>query len=268
MAGSRGGTVGRSVTSKVASVLDAFTATSPELSLNELARRAGLPLSTTYRLAGELVEWGGLERGSGGGYRVGLRLWKIGSMAPRGPGVREVARPFMQDLCETTHENVHLAVLDGLEAAYVEKCCAPRSVAVQPRLGGRLPLYATGGGTVLLAFASEDFVAEVIASGRSDPGPHPVAVPRQLARTLAHIRRTGVAVAREEMMLGFVSVAAPVLDSRGRAAAALSLVLPAGRSDIRRLSLAVRTAAVGATRELRTREAVVAMPGAGHAAAT
>ena len=75
---------GRSVISKVVALLDAFTPTAPELSLNELASLTGLPVSTTYRLASELVGWGGLERVEGGGYRIGLRLWEIGSLAPRG----------------------------------------------------------------------------------------------------------------------------------------------------------------------------------------
>ncbi len=58
---------GRSVISKVVALLDAFTPASPELSLNELAALTGLPVSTTYRLASELVAWGGLERVEGGG---------------------------------------------------------------------------------------------------------------------------------------------------------------------------------------------------------
>ena len=70
--------------SKVVSLLDAFTADNPELSLGDLARITGLPVSTTYRLASELVAWGGLERVDGGGYRIGLRMWEIGSLAPRG----------------------------------------------------------------------------------------------------------------------------------------------------------------------------------------
>src|SRR3954454_14219336 len=90
-------TPGRSVTSKVVSLFDAFTVGDVELSLNELARRTGLPLSTAYRLAGELVAWGGLERAEGGGYRVGLRLLEVGARAPRSAGLNEIVVPFMQD---------------------------------------------------------------------------------------------------------------------------------------------------------------------------
>ena len=126
---------GRSVISKVVSLLDAFTPDQPELSLGDLSRITGLPVSTTYRLASELVGWGGLERAdSGTGYRIGMRLWELGALAPRGATLRELAQPFMQDLYAATGENVHLAVLDGQEALYVD--------TVSGRGGGAGPVPA------------------------------------------------------------------------------------------------------------------------------
>src|SRR5690349_18429114 len=122
---------GRSVISKVVALLDAFTTTAPELTLNELAQRTGLPVSTTYRLVSELVDWGGLERVPGGGYRIGLRMWELGTLAPRGETLREVALPFMSDLYEATLESVHLAVLDGAEVLYVEKLTGSRAMPVK-----------------------------------------------------------------------------------------------------------------------------------------
>src|SRR5919202_5511648 len=85
---------GRSVTSKVVSLFDAFQLGDVELSLNELARRTRLPLSTAYRLAGELVQWGGLERAEGGGYRVGPGLSGVGARAPPAPRLKELGGPF------------------------------------------------------------------------------------------------------------------------------------------------------------------------------
>ena len=74
------------MTSKVLALLDAFSPATPALTLSELARRTGLPLPTVYRRAAELVAWGALERGDDGRYRIGLRLWEVGSLAPRAWG--------------------------------------------------------------------------------------------------------------------------------------------------------------------------------------
>ncbi len=253
MAGNNHGSPGRSVASKVVAVLDAFSTAAPEQSLNELSRRTGLPLSTTYRLASELVDWGGLERVNGGGYRVGLRLWEIGLLATRSAGLRDVALPFMQDLYDATRQNVQLAVLDGSQALYVEKMTARGAVHAVSRRGGRLPLHATGVGKVLLAYAPRELLDEVLAAGLKRYTPHTIIAPGPLQRELAEVRRTGIGLSREEMTVGRLSVAAPVFDHTGAVAAALSIVVRSTRADLRRLGPAVRTAAIGTSRELRAR---------------
>jgi DNA-binding IclR family transcriptional regulator len=244
---------GRSVASKVLGLLDAFTPRDRELSLNELARRTGMPLSTTYRLASELVDWGGLERVPGGGFRIGLRLWEVGTMAPLATSMQEFVLPFMQDLYEAARENVHLAVLDGRDALYVERITGRRSARVDVRRGGRLPLHATGVGKTLLAYAPEEFQEEVISAGLKRYTPYTIIAPGHLRRALAEIRRTGVAFAREEMTVGLSSVAAPLFDADGRAVAALSIVQRASKPEVERLAPAVRTAALCAGRLMRER---------------
>lgn len=241
---------GRSVTSKVVAILDAFSADTPRLSLQGLTERTGLPQSTTYRLATELVEWGGLERGSGG-YQIGLRLWEIGELARRGEQLRDIAVPFMQDLYDATRENVHLAVLDGHEALYIEKITGRRATRVVTRRGGRLPLHATGVGKILLAYASEDVVAEVLSNDLRRYTPHTIILPAQLRRKLTEARRTGIAFAIEEMTLGSVSVAAPVFSAPDTVVAALAVVVRSSRKDIKRLAPAVRATANSLSRILQ-----------------
>jgi DNA-binding IclR family transcriptional regulator len=241
---------GRSVTSKVVSLLDAFELGDVELSLNELARRTGLPLSTAYRLAGELVAWGGLEHSQGGGYRVGLRLLEVGARAPRSARLNEIVVPFMQDLFVATRQNVHLAVLQGKEALYVERVTGLQSIAVKSRRWGRLPLHATGVGKVLLAYAPVEVVDRVLADELPRFTPYTIVAPGHLRRNLAEIRRTGVGFAHEEMTVGRVSVATAVFDAAECAVAALSIVVPT-TVDPQRLAPAVRTAALCASRRLR-----------------
>src|SRR5689334_1214011 len=98
----------QSVTGKAVALLEAFRQGPRDLSLNQLAARTGLPLSTAYRIANELVASAALERAEGGGYRVGLRLWEIGSSADLATSMLHVVVPFMQDLYEVTHESVQL----------------------------------------------------------------------------------------------------------------------------------------------------------------
>jgi DNA-binding IclR family transcriptional regulator len=245
---------GRTVTSKVAALFDAFGPDSPKLTLNELSARTGLPLSTAHRLVTELVEWGGLERCEGAGYRVGLRMWELGSLAPRGESLRDVALPVMQDLFEGTKENVHLAVRQDDQALYIEKIAGSGALAVKSRRGGRLPLHATGVGKVLLAFAPDEVRAQILGSGLARFTRHTVVEPGRLARVLDGVRESGIAVAYEELTVGSLSVAAPIRDSSGDVVAALDVVLHTTSGRPERLAPAVRTAAISISRALRDRQ--------------
>lgn len=234
------GLCGKSVTSKAISVLEAFSTNTSRLSLKQLAEIAGLPQSTAHRLATELVAWGGLEKAEGGGYRIGVRLGEIAALATRGRSLRDVALPFMHDLCEATHENVQLAILDGTEALRVETVTT--GVSTPPSTaGGRLPLHATGVGKVLLAFGSDELLADVLASGLRRYTAYTIMLPAQLRQTLAEVRCDGVAFASEEFSMGSVCVASPVLAAPGRAVAALGVAGRANRSELRRLAPAVQT---------------------------
>jgi DNA-binding IclR family transcriptional regulator len=242
---------GKSVIRRAVSVLEAFSPAAPRLSLKQLAESTGLPQSTTHRLATELVAWGGLERVDGGGYQIGLRLWAIGALAVRGDSLRDIALPFMQDLFDATRENVHLAVLDGTEALYVETITGRGAARTVSRRGGRLPLHATGVGKVLLAYGPEDLLADVLAHGLTRYTAHTIVLPGHLRRALTKVRRDGVAFAYEEMSLGSVSVASPVFGSPGRASAALAVVVRANRCDLGRLAPAVRVTANSLSRILQ-----------------
>lgn len=214
---------GRGVMARALDVLGAFEGHRDGLPLAELARRSGLPLTTTHRLANDLVEQEVLERLPDRRYVVGKRLWQLGLLARVQGGLRDVALPFLQDLYEATRENVHLAVLDGLDALYVERLHGHSSVPVISRAGARLPLHATGVGKVLLAHAPPPVVAQAVEQARRITR-YTVTEPGRLLRELAEVRRRGYARTVQEMTLGTCSVAVPVVDDGGAVVAALGVV--------------------------------------------
>ena len=231
-------------------VLSAFTRDRPALTLSDISCAVGVPLSTAHRLVGELCAWGGLERGEDGCYRVGLRVWELGALAPRGLGLREAALPFMEDLYEVTHENVQLAVRDDTEVVYVERFAARDAVAVYSRVGGRFALPPTGVGLVLLAHAPLEVQERVLAAPLKRHTPYTVTDPRQLRRVLAEVRRTGVAISDRQVTIDAVSVAAPVT-ARGGVVAALSIVVRGtSPAAVRAMTPGVRAAARGISRTL------------------
>jgi DNA-binding IclR family transcriptional regulator len=239
---------GRSTTSRVLALLSAFSSGSPVLGLTELARASGLPVATTHRLAGELVEWGALERRPDGRYQIGLRLWHTGALAPIHRDLRSVARPFMGDLYEATHENVELGVRDGARVLCVDKITGRDSVVNKARVGGWLPAHSTGLGKVIMAFSPGMF-EEVVAAGLTGYTPHTITVPAVLADTLRQVRTSHIAYSLEEMTPGVSSVAAAIFGPDDALVAALSLIVRS-TTNVRALTAAVRTAALGVSRLL------------------
>jgi DNA-binding IclR family transcriptional regulator len=198
------------------------------LSLEQLSVSADLPKATTLRLARRLVEWGALERHADGRFVIGLRLLEVAALSPRGHGLRTVALPVLQELHQATGQYVLLAVRDGMEAVLVERLTAVRARKTLYRVGGRLPLHATGVGLVLLAHAPQDVRESVLASNLRWPAGWRALNGADLRRRLSGVCREGVAVELPEQPETMSSVAAPIFGRRRSVVAALSVVIPTG----------------------------------------
>ncbi|RJQ74689.1 IclR family transcriptional regulator [Pseudonocardiaceae bacterium YIM PH 21723] len=226
---------GRSVTIRALTLLSTFDATHQRQTLSEMSRRSGFPLTTTHRLVGDLEEWGAVERDADGSYHIGLRLWELGMFTPANAQLRELAMPYMQELYETTRENVHLAVRDRFDALYLDRLSGHRSVPVVSRAGSRLPMHATAVGKALLAHQSQAFVQYFCQRPLSRNTRYTITEPGRLVRELAEVRRRGYAQTVEEMTLGACSVAVPIRDNEGVATAAVGIVVHSVRADLPKL---------------------------------
>lgn len=220
-------------------------------SLSSLTRRTGMPRSSVLRLARKLVEIGALERLDDGNYVIGLRLLELASLAPRGHGLRAEAMPYMEDLFYVTRQHVLLAVRDGDEAMLVERLSAHAATPVRFRVGGRMPLVATGVGLVLLAHAPVDVQEQMLRdfTPREDEALVQLDSTAELRRALAEVRRGGYAVAQRTGPGGLSTVAAPVFDEGG-VVAALSIVVPSTEFTPGAYVTAVRTGARAISRQL------------------
>ncbi|CCH74023.1 putative IclR family transcriptional regulator [Nostocoides australiense Ben110] len=211
---------------KALAVLGTFTRDRPSQSLSQIANRTGLALSTTHRVVTELAQWGALERTDEGDWHIGLRLWEVGSVCPRGQILRDVALPYMQDLYEVTHENIQLAVREGTEMVFVERIAGHRSVELRTMVGARHPLLGTAMGMVLLAYAPNEIREAVLAGPMDRHTPHTVTDPKTLRAMLAQTRRATCAVNDRQFQDHTVGVAAPVrLGEHGDVEAALGIVV-------------------------------------------
>ncbi|MCK6210100.1 IclR family transcriptional regulator [Georgenia sp. EYE_87] len=238
------------MSSKLFEILYAFQPGRTRLSLAELTRITGLPHATVRRLVLELVQVGALHRATDGTFTVGLRLWRLGTLAPLTVPLRSAALPFMEDLYTALKQHVQLAVREGTEAVIVERLSASPAVDVVSQVGGHLPLHSSGVGKVLLAHAPEEIVQRVIGDGLPRLTPRTITDPQRLGQVLAECRGTGVATVREETSSMADSVASRIMDADGNVVAALSVVVRSGTVYLRAVTPTVIASALGISRRL------------------
>ncbi|MEO7234988.1 MAG: IclR family transcriptional regulator [Lapillicoccus sp.] len=202
----------------------------------EVARRLGLPRSTTYHLLAVLQEHGYVthlpeERR----YGLGVAAYELGSAYSRQAPLQRLARPLLTRLVDEVHHNAHFAVLHGRDVLYLLEERAPHRASLVSDAGVRLPAHLTASGLAMLAGLPAAQVRALYPSAadivrRHETGPTSL---RQLRGLLTDARGRGYAVERDSVTPGFASVAAAVLDRAGYPAAAFAVTyeerdVPAG----------------------------------------
>jgi IclR family transcriptional regulator, KDG regulon repressor len=239
------------VLDRALSIIDALTKVRSDAGLAELAEQVKLHKSTAHRLLSILERHRIVERDSETGrYRLGLRLFELGTIAMDRFNIRDRARPYLETLLEEGNETVHLCALDSGEVLYLDKIEPARSVRMASRIGRRNPVHSTAVGKAILAHLPEseqDRILEMHELHRVTP--KTITSISELKAEFKPIRERGYALDNEETELGLRCIGAAVLDHSGRPVAAISLSAPSFRLTMDKVP-AVAGSVVRVTRAL------------------
>jgi IclR family transcriptional regulator, pca regulon regulatory protein len=209
-------------------ILGCFTPSRPVLGIADIADELGMSRSTTHRYVITLVALGYLEQGASRKYRLGLRVTDLGMSALNSTGLREHARPYLEELRQRTSYTTSLGVLDGSEVLYVDRARSFRrgqsqiDLGLQP--GSRLPAYCTSMGKLLLAYLPDSQQRDVLAEIKlTKRGPKTITSKKALRAELEQIHEAGFAVDDEELAAGLYAIAAPVRNESRDVVAAVNL---------------------------------------------
>jgi DNA-binding IclR family transcriptional regulator len=188
--------------------------------LAALATALGTTRSTTHRLASALVERRYLNFVPREGYSLGPKLLELGFRAQQESPVVRVARPHLVQLAEACEDTVHLGILDGDWALYLDKIPGRRRIEISSRVGERHPVGTTGLGKALILDLDEARWRQFHDLGAH--GAKPAGLEVWLARMRGYARR-GIAFDLEENEAQIRCVAGPIRDATGAIVAAFSV---------------------------------------------
>ena len=212
-------------------ILSSFHGNRPLIGVSELSRGLDLSRSTAHRYVATLAKLGYLQQDPDSKrYRLGPKVLDLGFSALNSMDLLEISAPYLRQLSDETQRTVNLAILDGTDVVYIERCrtTSPgqQEIDLNLHVGARLPAYCTAMGKAILAFLPGERAEKIIERIDFEPrGPNTITDAKAFRKELAKIRASGISVNNEELAYGLRSIAAPIHTYSGEVLAALNLAI-------------------------------------------
>lgn len=244
-------------------ILEQLAARRDGMGIMESAERLGISPSTLHHILSTLIARGYVNQDPATKrYKAGMRIFELASMVLSNVGLKDFARPVLEELVRTANETAHLTVLDGGEGVHIEEIESSHVIKISLSVGRRIPLHCSAAGKALLAYLPERRVDEIVQlKGLTRYTENTIVSEERLREELSEIRRTGCAFDREEYEEGVYCVGAPVRDYTGGVIAALSISGPASRirareEELSRLAVEFADRVSRISRDIQKSEAV------------
>jgi IclR family acetate operon transcriptional repressor len=201
------------------------------MSLAEIANESKLDRSGCHRYLLTFRDLGLLSKIGSSGYRLTTGLFEISMTYINRLGVREIVRPFMEELSLKYKEAVNLGVKDGDQIVFLDKLKSQQNYRAELSIGTRHPIHCTALGKALMAFRPEN---EQVAFCDSKEilesfTPNTITSPQAFKEELLLIRSRGFSIDNEEYFSGLHGVAAPITDFSGFSIYSMSVAGPISR---------------------------------------
>jgi IclR family transcriptional regulator, KDG regulon repressor len=219
---------GVQVLDRACDILELISLERDGLGVTEIANKTGLHKSTVHRILASLAERGFVENNQNKGvYKIGLKLIEISSVYLNSIELKTEARPYLWELMTKLNQPTHLAILDGIDAVYIDKVEIMNNIRLYSQIGRRIPVYCSALGKCLLSGLSD--IELYKATGKINfekITEHTIDNSKELLMQIKKVKTLGWAVDNEEHDIGIRCIAAPVFDYRGKVIAAVSIAGP------------------------------------------
>jgi IclR family pca regulon transcriptional regulator len=205
------------------SVIRAFDAEHPRLSLAEVADAVNISRASARRLIATLVHLGYVHA-DGRTFSLSPKVMQLGYAYLSGQTLTEIVEHYVVDVAEKTGESCSVCVLDDTDVVYIGRASTKKIMSINLSIGTRLPAWATATGRVLLGALDDSARKERLE--RSELSAHTgTTVTRvdDLINAISDAQRDGYAFTSQELEAGLTAVAVPLKDKSGQVLAAMNI---------------------------------------------
>ncbi|MCC3860197.1 IclR family transcriptional regulator [Pseudemcibacter aquimaris] len=197
-------------------LLDTMVRAGEPMRITEIARQMGESKAKVHRHLSTLRSLGVVEQEkTSEKYRLGWKLFKLGQAAFEQFDLKAIAEPHMARLRDLTGQSAVLAVASGGEAVVISSMDSSGSTSLKISAvpGTVPPLTASAQGRIVLAYSSDDYKNEVLSKNIKSYNDKSITDVDEIKARLDNIKNRLYETAIEEVMLGFSTIAAPILDA-------------------------------------------------------
>jgi DNA-binding IclR family transcriptional regulator len=223
-------------------LLNLFNMYEPEFTLSELADRLGVGYSTIHRLTKTLMHEGFLARDLvTKKFRLGSSILATEKTILSNYDICQVSTPILEKLVQDTGEAAHLAILKNDKVVYLQKVDSPNYVHLLSHVGRNNPIHATSTGQVLLAYQCRSEIEKAIAKGLLPYTSLTITDAQQFTELLSKVRQQGYSYSKDELHMGYASIAAAVKSSSGKVMYSVCIAGPSSRITSDRVHDLIKT---------------------------
>src|SRR6266436_4336300 len=207
--------------------------------LTDLAVRTGLSPSTVHRLLATLEKRRFVQFDRDDTmWHIGVKSFAVGSTFVRRRNFVTEALPYLRKLRDQTRETANLAVVDDGAMVVLTRVESREIMRSVTKVGGRVPMVASGLGKALLStYSEEDVFAIIQREGMPRLTSKSIVRAGELCKSLHDIRQQGYSIDDEEALIGLRVFSAVVYDDCSEPLAAISVSGKASRVPNDRLPI-------------------------------
>ncbi|MGB3245733.1 MAG: IclR family transcriptional regulator C-terminal domain-containing protein [Sulfitobacter sp.] len=203
-------------------ILEVFGADHPDMTLSEVARRAGLSPAAARRSLITLMELGYVGQHD---RRFFLRpkIMTLGTGFYTSARIEELVQPDLRELVDRFGDASSVGTLSGHDVIYVAHVSVQRARRAAASVGARYPAFATSMGRVLLASLSEAELDRYFDTVQFTALTSSTCIEKDNLRAeIETVRKSDYATTVDQLDYGITALAVAVRDSNGRTIAALN----------------------------------------------